>query len=61
VADDWPISVIDAAGGLWKNKVRFAPDSLLEGDGFELPVPRKRDSISSLYFAREIEDREFAG
>jgi hypothetical protein len=23
-------------------KVRFASDSLLEGDGFELPVPRQR-------------------
>src|SRR5207237_5364171 len=39
----------------------FALDSLLEGDGFELPVPRKRASISSLYSARETEDREFAG
>ena len=39
VADDWPIPVIDAAGGLWKNKVRFAPDSLLEGAGFEPSVP----------------------
>jgi hypothetical protein len=36
-------------------------DCLLEGDGFELPVPRKRDSISSLYSARETEDRELAG
>jgi hypothetical protein len=42
-------------------EVRFAADSPLEGDGFELPVPRKRDSISSLYSARETEDREFAG
>src|SRR5438270_8762745 len=40
---------------------KFAEDSPLEGDGFELPVPRKRASISSLYSARETEDREFAG
>src|ERR1700674_5255760 len=35
--------------------------SPLEGDGFALPVPRKRDSISSLYSARETEDRELPG
>src|ERR1700730_4436039 len=27
---------------------RFAPDSLLEGDGFELPVPEREDRVSSL-------------
>ena len=28
-------------------KVRFASDSLLEGDGFELPVPREKKSRNS--------------
>src|SRR5580704_9654658 len=27
---------------------RFARDSLLEGDGFELPVPEREDRVSSL-------------
>ena len=27
---------------------RFAPDSLLEGDGFELPVPEREDRVSCL-------------
>jgi hypothetical protein len=29
-------------------EVRFALDSLLEGDGFELPVPRKRNNFFGL-------------
>ena len=29
-------------------KFRFASDSLLEGDGFELPVPEREDRVSSL-------------
>jgi hypothetical protein len=28
--------------------VRFASDSPLEGDGFELPVPEREDRVSSL-------------
>src|SRR5580700_9122140 len=28
--------------------VRFAADSLVEGDGFELPVPEREDRVSSL-------------
>jgi hypothetical protein len=27
-------------------KFKFAPDSPLEGDGFELPVPREIGSVS---------------
>jgi hypothetical protein len=29
-------------------EVRFAEDSPLEGDGFELPVPEREDRVSSL-------------
>ena len=29
-------------------EVRFAYDSPLEGDGFELPVPEREDRVSSL-------------
>jgi hypothetical protein len=37
----------------WRNgalieEVSFASDSPLEGDGFELPVPREIDSVSTL-------------
>jgi hypothetical protein len=31
-----------------RREVRFAADSLLEGDGFELPVPEREDRVSSL-------------
>jgi hypothetical protein len=34
--------------------IEFAPDSLLEGDGFELPVPRQRQHPSLLTCYREV-------
>jgi len=33
-------------------EVRFAHDSLLEGDGFELPVPERGARVSSLGLLR---------
>jgi len=41
-------------------RLRFALDSLLEGDGFELPVPRENGyPVEPSYFAHLIEMFEF--
>jgi hypothetical protein len=38
-------------------KIRFAPDSTLEGDGFELPVPRERRYRDLTFCASSMIDR----
>ena len=51
-------AVIERGYGLIQNLVkvrirsRFAPDSPLEGDGFELPVPERGARVSSLGLLR---------
>jgi hypothetical protein len=46
----------------YRGKVRFAPDSALEGDGFELAVPRKSDiGLGEVIISRAREERVVAG
>ena len=39
-----PAVLTEECGPVTSSVVKFAVDSLLEGDGFELPVPREKKS-----------------
>jgi hypothetical protein len=45
IAAEWDLGPAPLTGELVR--IRFGTDSLLEGDGFELPVPRSETTISA--------------
>jgi hypothetical protein len=49
------VTSVDWSGGEHlRRSVKFAVDSLLEGDGFELPVPRHKSREFSQHSGRRL-------